>query len=244
MQVLLDFLPLGKVQLAFHPRQSLNLSVLGDSAFEFFVLDALSEHVDFVAVKILNAVNHHLLLRTLHALVLHEVLLLLEQFVLLQVARQLVYFLAKAHLLRIPLVHQTLLLVDQFFIKLLLSNLFEFHLPRNLFLYASLLGLSPLVPRLLLMRILPEKCLVLPLLTSYALNSLLVVFLYLRRFLVGRVCQFGKSNLGFGHVLGQDVVDVAVLFLLLRLDFLLPPALQDLLQLGLLLEAQLVSVLE
>ena len=60
----------------------------------------------------------------------------------------------------------------------------------------------------------------------------------------GGVSKLGKANLCLGHVLGQDVVDVAVLLLLLRLHLLLPTRLEDGLQLLLLLKAELVGVFE
>ena len=62
--------------------------------------------------------------------------------------------------------------------------------------------------------------------------------------LLRRVCELGEADLGLSNVLGQDVVNVAVLFLLLALHFLLPAALQDRLKLLLLHQTELVSILQ
>lgn len=87
------------------------MGVLRDFALEFLGSDALTQHVDLVFVKVFNAIDHHGLLCFLQRLVLLVVALLFEELVLFEVGGQLVHFLAQAHLLGIPLVHQALLLI-------------------------------------------------------------------------------------------------------------------------------------
>jgi len=63
-------------------------------------------------------------------------------------------------------------------------------------------------------------------------------------FLGWRISKLRKTYLSLGHILCEDVVNIAVLLLLLRLDLFLPASLQYLLQLGLLLRIKLVSILK
>ena len=82
-----------------------------------------------------------------------------------------------------------------------------------------------------------EKGLVFLLLLHYARDCLLVLavlshpWLAIWRRVVGQIC---KSLFGFGHVFCENVVNVAVLNLLLTFEFLVPSVFQDQLQLLLL----------
>lgn len=92
-----------------------------------------------------------------------------------------------------------------------------------------------------------EKGLVFLLLLHYAWDCLLVLavlshpWLAIWRRVVGQIC---KSLFGFSHVFCENVVDVAVLNLLLTFEFLVPSVFQDQLQLLLLVSWKLVSVLK
>ena len=144
----------------------------------------------------------------------------------------------------ITLVHQALLLVDQLFLELLLPDLLLFHLSSDLLLNSSLLSLSAARPSLLLVRVLSEQRLILLFLPGDAVHCLLILMRLLGLLLLRRVSELGEADLGLGNVLRQDVVNVAVLFLLLALHFLLPAALQDRLKLFLLHQTELVSILQ
>ena len=72
-----------------------------------------------------------------------------------------VNFLAEADLLGIALIHEALLLVEQFLLKLLLTNLLEFDLSCKLLFNALLAMLTCLVTCLLVMLVLAEQSLVL-----------------------------------------------------------------------------------
>ena len=85
VQVPVDLLLLGEIELALHARQGLNLGCLRDLALEFLSLDAFPQHVDLVAVEVLDSVDHQLLLRLFEGLVLHELALLFQKLVLLQI---------------------------------------------------------------------------------------------------------------------------------------------------------------
>ena len=179
----------------------------------------------------------------LHLLVI-EVFLLLKQLVLLQVRCQSVDLLTESHLLRVSLVHKALLLINQILLKLLLSDLLKFHLTLDLSFNTPLLSLFALIASFLFMRVGFEQGLVLFFLAIDAINGITVLSLLLRALLGWGVSKFSQSNLSLCYIFSQNVVNVAVLLLLLRLDFFLPSRLQDLLKLCLLLWTQLVSVLE
>ena len=77
----------------------------GDLALVLLILDSLFEHGDLVLVEVLDAVHEHSSLNLFLLLVLLEVALFFEQFVLLEVRGEFVDALAKSHLLRISLEH-------------------------------------------------------------------------------------------------------------------------------------------
>ena len=145
-------------------------------------------------------------------------------------------------MLCVSLVHEALLLVDELDLELLLTDLLKLHLAGDLFLHALLLGFAAPIASLLLMRVLLEKGLVLLLLPLNAVHRLFVILVLLGRLLGGGICKLSKTYLCFRDVLGQDVVDVAVLLLLLRLHLFLPARLEDRLKLLLLLKAELVGI--
>lgn len=144
----------------------------------------------------------------------------------------------------VAFVHKTLLLVDQLLFEFLLPDILLFHLTGDLLLDSSSLGFTAPRPRLLLMSVLSEQSLVLFLLPGDTFHCILILMLLLSLLLLGRIAKLGEADLSLGNVLGQDVVDVAILFLLLALHLLLPAALQDRLKLFLLYKAQLVGVLK
>ena len=109
---------------------------------------------------------------------------------------------------------------------------------------SPLLGLFALRACLLLVIVGLQKRLILLLLSINALNGLFILSLLLRILLIWRICQFRQPYLGFRDIFREDIVNIVVLLLLLRLDLLLPARLEDLLELGLLLLAELVGVLE
>lgn len=145
-------------------------------------------------------------------------------------------------MLRVALIHETLLLVDQLLLKLLLLDFFHLNVAGHLAQLLLLLRLLPLRLALYLVRVQLLQILVLLYLAHDALHCLTVLLGC--RHLARRLCQFGKSKFGFGNVFGQDVIDIIVLTLLLTLDFVLVPILQNQLQLLALLHAQLVRILQ
>ena len=78
----------------------------------------------------------------------------------------------------------------------------------------------------------------------YTVDGLLIFSLLLGVLFIWRIGKFGQSDLRFGDVFREDIVDVVVLLLLLGLNFLLPACFEDLLELGLLFLAELVGILE
>lgn len=136
------------------------------------------------------------------------------------------------------------MLVNQILFEFLFSDLLEFHLAGDLSFNALALGFFALITSLLFVRVCFKQGLIFLLLSIYAINGFFILSLLLRALSGGGVGQLGQTYLRFSHVFRQDVVNVAVLLFLLRLDFLLPARLQDLLELSLLLWAQLVSILE
>ena len=79
----------------------------------------------------------------------------------------------------ITLVHKALLLIDQILFELLLADLLKFHLTLDLPLNSPLLGLFALRSRLLLVIVGLQKCLILLLLSIYALDGLFILSLLL-----------------------------------------------------------------
>ena len=136
------------------------------------------------------------------------------------------------------------MLVNEILFELLLSDLLQFHLSLDLSFDALLFSFFAFIARLLLMVVSFKKRLIFLLLAVYTVDGLFVLSLLLCVLLSRRIREFGESNLCFGHVLSQDVVNVAVLLFFLRLDLFLPASLQDLLKLGLLFLAELVRILE
>jgi hypothetical protein len=102
------------------------------------------------------------------------------------------------------------LLVNQLLLELLFPDLLKLHLARHLPLDTHLLSLLALVARLLLVGVLSEEGLVLLLLALDSINCVFVLIQLLRGLLLRRICKLGQPDLSLGHVLGQDVVDVAV----------------------------------
>lgn len=143
-------------------------------------LDPFLEHLNFVLIKRLNIIDHTLLLLLLLRLDFSELFLLFKQFILLQITRQLVYLLAKPHLLGIPLKHQRLLLEQQLLFKLLVSQLNELHLPLLNPSPSQLLLNQAATLRLLNMFLLPQQLLILPLLDSHPIHHLVLLLLTLR----------------------------------------------------------------
>ena len=92
------------------------------SAFESLALDPLLEQRDLILVVRLDGVDHQPVLQPLLLLVLLEVALLLQQLVLLKLARQLVHLLAEHHLLRVALVVERLLVRHQLIVEFALAN--------------------------------------------------------------------------------------------------------------------------
>ena len=136
------------------------------------------------------------------------------------------------------------MLVDEVLFELLLPDLLQLHLSLDLPLNTLLFGFFAFCARLLFMVVGFQKRLIFLLLAIDTINGLLVLSLLLCVLLGRRIGQFCKAYLCFGHVLSQNVVNIAVLLFLLRLNLLLPARLEDLLKLCLLLLAQLVSILE
>jgi len=130
-----------EIELLLHASEGFSLSRLGNLALEFLRLNPLLQHRNLVFVKGFDCINHELLLRGLRCLRLLELSLLLQQLVLLQVGSKFVDALAEAHLLSISFVHEGLLLINKFFLKLFLLDQLELHLPGDLLLNLLLLGL-------------------------------------------------------------------------------------------------------
>ena len=89
-----------------------------------------------------------------------------------------------------------------------------------------------------------QQSLVLFLLALDALDCLTILDHLLGVSFGGGFCELCESYLGLGDILSEDIVDIAVLFLLLGLDLLLPAGLKDVLELRLLLRIELVRVFE
>ena len=82
-------------------------------------------------------------------------------------------------MLRVALVHQTLLLVDELFLKLLFSNLLKLNLTGDLLFDFPLLSFFALVSCLLLMGVLPQKPLILLFLALDSLDRIFILVLLL-----------------------------------------------------------------
>jgi hypothetical protein len=95
---------------------------LRHSAFESLALDPLLEQRDLILVVRLDGVDHESVLQPLLLLVLLEVALLLQQLVLLKLARQLVHLLAEHHLLGVALVVERLLVRHKLIVEFALAN--------------------------------------------------------------------------------------------------------------------------
>lgn len=140
---------------------------------------------------------------------------------------------AQTHLLGITLVHERLLLIEEFLFELLLAQLSQLDLALDLALMATLLVVADALLRLDVVVLLAEEGLVLTLLLADALEGLLVLF----RGLFGLVLriQISEPLLSFSHILRQNRVNIVILLLLLAFQIFLPPRFQDLLQVLLLL---------
>lgn len=152
------------------------MSRLGDSSFELFRLNPLLKHRNLVLVKVFNAVDDHLFLQILLFLGFAECALFFEELILLEIGCEFVDFLAESYLLRVPLVHQRLLLVEEFLFELLFADLLELHFARQLFFNASLFSLTILVAVLLLQVVSFQKTFVFSLLLHNALHDFGVFF--------------------------------------------------------------------
>lgn len=167
---------------------------------------------------------------------LPESALFLKKFVFLEIACQLVHLLAQSDLLRVALVHQRLLLVQQFLLEFLLTDVFEFDFSLQLLFDATRFGFFGLIAVLLLVVVSFQKSFVLELLLQNALHGLAIIFTIIAGGLtLWGVSEVRKPDLGLGDVLRQDVVDIVILKLLLIFNFLLPAVFQNKLQLRLLL---------
>ena len=89
-----------------------------------------------------------------------------------------------------------------------------------------------------------QQSLILFLLALDALDCLTILDHLLGVSFGGGFSELCESYLGLGDILSEDIVDIAVLFLLLGLDLLLPAGLKDVLELRLLLRIELVRVFE
>ena len=89
-----------------------------------------------------------------------------------------------------------------------------------------------------------QQSLILFLLALDALDCLTILDHLLVVSFGGGFSELCESYLGLGDILSEDIVDIAVLFLLLGLDLLLPAGLKDVLELCLLLGIELVRVFE
>jgi hypothetical protein len=196
--IVISFFILLRAYTSLTDAAYLLLRNLSNFAFEPFGLDPLLEHGYFIFVEGLDVVNHTPLLLLLLLLSLPELPLLLQQFVLLQVARQFVHLLTQPDLLRIPFVHQRLLLVQQFLFKLLLAQLDQFSLALHLsFLpLLHLLLISSFVLSFVLL--LFQQSLVLTLLLLNALQRFFIAFSESLRLVC--MVKVSKSLLSLGHV--------------------------------------------
>jgi hypothetical protein len=125
--------------LFLHAGQGMLLSLLGDATLEALTFNALLEELDLVLVVGLDGIHHQPVLKLLLLLVLLELSLLLEQFVLLKLTGKLVHFLAEEDLLSVSLVVERLLVREQLFLELLLTDSLDARLPLLAFLYVRIL---------------------------------------------------------------------------------------------------------
>jgi hypothetical protein len=88
-------------------------------SLKLLVFYSLLEHCDPIFVVRLDCINYFLFVVLLLDLVLFEFSLFSQQLILLQLRCKLVYLLAESDLLCVTLVHETLLLVEEFFFELL-----------------------------------------------------------------------------------------------------------------------------
>ena len=94
-------------------------------------------------------------------------------------------------MLGIPLVHETLLLVNQLLLKLLLSDLLQLDFPSDLAFQPSLLFLFVLVASLDLLSMLSQQSLILSLLSHNSLHGFLIVGLGLCGDSLGGLSKLG-----------------------------------------------------
>ena len=90
---------------------------------------------------------------------------------------------------------------------------------------------------------LTQESLIFLFLPENAGNCLLVSSLCFIALLRRRLSKRSKPSLSFAYILSQNVVNVIILLLLLSLEVLRPPVLQDQLQLCLLVFRELISIL-
>ena len=129
-------------------------------------------------------------------------------------------------MLRVALVHERLLLVQKLLLEFPLAQLGKLGFSISNSLCASLLDLFDALFSLHSVVLRAEQGLVLLLLLTNSLNCLFVLFA--RSLWIISLVEVGESLLGFCDILSQDVVDVVVLLLLLRLDVALPSLLEPL----------------
>ena len=146
------------------------------------------------------------------------------------------------------------MLVQQLVFEALFPDLVELDFALRLTLDPSLFLVFIASSSLSFLLVCAEKCLVFTLLLINALHGLFIFLrMFLRRtgseftkieiYLPGRV-EICQSELSLGNIFSQNIVNVAVLHLLLRLQLLFPPVLQYQLQLLLLIKGKLVRILE
>lgn len=108
--------------LFLHAVEGMLLSLLGDVTLKALACNALLEELDLVLIVGLDGIHHQPVLKLLLLLILFELTLLLEQFVLLKLTCKLVDLLAEKDLLSVSLVVERLLVREQLFLELLLTN--------------------------------------------------------------------------------------------------------------------------
>jgi hypothetical protein len=230
--------------LLLHAGEGMLLSLLGDATLEALAFNPLLEELDLVLIVGLDGIHHQPVLKLLLFLVLLELTLLLEQFVLLKLTGKLVDFLAEEDLLSVSLVVERLLVREQLFLELLLTDGLDARLA-----LLALLDIGILVLLLLLFGfefelILAVESLEFLLLLKDATICLLRIDAMPTMGVGDRNLAEGRQTiLGTSHIVHQNVIDILV-GLSTLVDYLhLHALLKDKLKLRLLVWGECMRVL-
>lgn len=132
LQIPLYLLLLSIIQFSLHLAQSCLLGLRSDFSLESFILNPFLQHCYPVLIVSFYRINCPFLFYLFLFLILSELFLLQQQFVLLQLRSQLIHLLTQPHLLSIPLIHQTFLLIQQLLLKFFLLYRLHFRLSLQL----------------------------------------------------------------------------------------------------------------